>query len=71
MKKIFIEKQVIGWESFTYEVPDDFTDYKSLLFSDARFDYTNCEYLAESAEETGVYEIYDENYNEIKIDKND
>ena len=71
MKKIFIEKQIIGWESFTYEVSDDFTDYKSLLFSDARFDYTNCEYLAESAEETGVYEIYDENYNEIKIDKND
>ena len=61
MKKIFIEKQVIGWESFTYEVPDDFTDYKSLLSGDSRFDYINYEYLADCAEETGVYEIYDEN----------
>ena len=29
MKKVYISKQVIGWEDFTYEVPDDFEDYNS------------------------------------------
>lgn len=68
MKEIFINKQVISWERFTYEVPDDFKDYKSLLFGDTRFDYTDWEYLSDCAEETGTYEIYDEDYNKIKID---
>ncbi|MEE3343945.1 MAG: hypothetical protein VZS44_07645 [Bacilli bacterium] len=71
MKRIFIEKQVIGWERFTYEVPDDFKDYDSLLFEDDRFNYTDWEYLTDCAEETGSYEIYDEDYNEIKIDEDD
>ena len=71
MKRIFIEKQVIGWERFTYEVPDDFKDYDSLLFEDDRFNYIDWEYLTDCAEETGSYEIYDEDYNEIKIDEDD
>lgn len=71
MKKIFIEKQVIGWERFTYEVPDDFKDYDFLLFGDDRFNYTDWEYLPDCTEETSSYEIYDEDYNEIKINKND
>lgn len=68
MKEIVIDKQVIGWERFIYEVPDDFKDYKSLLFGDDRFNYKDWEYLSECAEETGSYEMYDEDYNEIKID---
>ena len=71
MKKIIIEKQVIGWEDFIYEVPDDFEDYNSLLFGDAKFDYIDWEYLSDCAEETGKYEILDENYNEIKIEEDD
>ena len=71
MKEIFIEKQVTGWERFTYEVPDDFKDYESLLFKDDRFNYTDWEYLSDRAEETGSYGIYDEDNNEIKINKND
>lgn len=71
MKTIYVQKQVIGWEEFTYEVPDDFEDYNSLLFSDAKFDYIDWEYLSDCAEETGKYEILDENYNEIKIEEDD
>lgn len=71
MKKVYISKQVIGWEEFTYEVPDDFEDYNSLLFSDAKFDYIDWEYLSDYAEETGKYEIFDEDYNEIKIGEDD
>ena len=31
MKKVYVQKKVIGWEEYTYEVPDDFEDYESLL----------------------------------------
>lgn len=66
MKKIHIQKQVIGWEEYTYEVPDDFENYKSLLFGESSCNYIDWEYLADCSEETGIYEIYDEDYNEIE-----
>ena len=63
MKTIYVQKQVIGWEEYKYEVPDDFKDYKSLEKS---IDWINYEFLVDSAEETGLVEIYDNYYNEIK-----
>ena len=63
MKTIYVQKQVIGWEEYEYEVPDDFKDYKSLEKS---IDWVNYEFLVDSAEETGLVEIYDSYYNEIK-----
>lgn len=60
MKYIHVQKQIIGWEEYTYKVPDDFEDYDSLIESS---DYSSYEYLEGSSEETGLYEIYDENYN--------
>ena len=71
MKEIFIEKQVIGWERFTYEVPDDFKDYDSLLFGDDKLNYIDWKYLADCTEETGSYEIYDEDYTKIKTNEDD
>ena len=63
MKKVYVQKQVIGWEEYTYVVPDDFNDYESLKDD---MNWTEWEYLSESAEETGTCEIYDENYKIVK-----
>ena len=63
MKTIYVQKQVIGWEEYKYEVPDDFEDYKSL---EKNIDWVDYEFLVDSAEETGLVEIYDSDYNEIK-----
>lgn len=64
MKTIYVQKQVIGWEEYKYEVPDDFEDYKSL---EKNMDWVDYEFLVDSADETGLVEIYDENYNEIEL----
>ena len=63
MKTIYVQKQVIGWEEYKYEVPDDFEDYKSLEKS---MDWTDYQYLEDSSEETGLIEMYDSDYNEIE-----
>ena len=63
MKKVYIQKQVIGWEEYTYEVPDDFEDYKSLLDNQ---NWTDWEYLVDGSEETGEYKIFNENYDKIQ-----
>jgi hypothetical protein len=63
MKTIYVQKQVIGWEEYKYEVPDDFEDYKSL---EKNIDWVDYEFLVDSAEETGLVEIYDSDYNEIE-----
>ena len=63
MKKVYVQKQCIGWEEFTYEVPDDFDDYESLIDS---MEWVDWEYLVDASEHTGKCEIYDENYNVIK-----
>lgn len=63
MKKVYIQKQVIGWEEYTYEVPDDFEDYKSLLDNQ---NWTDWEYLVDGPEETGEYKIFNENYDKIQ-----
>ena len=62
MKKIYIQKEVVSWEQYTYEVEDNFSDYDSLVNS---MDWIEWEYLPEPAENTGNYLIYDEDYNEI------
>ena len=64
MKTIYVQKQVIGWEEYRYEVPDDFKDYKSL---EKNMDWVDYEFLVDSAEETRLVEIYDENFNEIEL----
>ena len=64
MKTIFVQKQVIGWEEYKFEVPDDFKDYDSLKNS---MDWISCEYLGDSSEETGLIEMYDEDFNEIEL----
>lgn len=64
MKEVHVLKQIIGWENYTYEVPDDFEDYKSLIHDNNWSDY---ETLEDSLEETGLVEFYDENYDEIEI----
>ena len=63
MKKVYVQKQCIGWEELTYEVPDDFDDYESLIDS---MEWVDWEYLVDTSEHTGKCEIYDENYNKIK-----
>ena len=63
MKTIYVQKQVIGWEEYKYEVPDDFEDYKSLEES---MDWIDYQYLVDSSEETGLIEMYDSDYNEIE-----
>ena len=63
MKTIYVQKQIIGWEEYKYEVPDDFEDYKSLEES---MDWIDYQYLADSSEETGLVEMYDSDYNEIE-----
>ena len=42
MKTIFVQKQVIGWEEYRFEVPDDFKDYESLKNS---MDWIDWQYL--------------------------
>ena len=64
MKTIYVQKQVIGWEAYKYEVPDDFEDYKSL---EKNMDWEDYEFLIDSSEETGLVEMYDEDYNEIEL----
>ena len=64
MKTVYVQKQVIGWEEYKYEVPDDFEDYKSL---EKNMDWVDYQYLEDSSEETGLVEIYDEDYNEIEL----
>jgi len=64
MKTIYVQKQVIGWDEYKYEVPDDFEDYKSL---EKNMDWIDYEFLVDSAEETGLVEMYDEDYNEIEL----
>lgn len=64
MKKVYVQKQVIGWEEYEYEVPDDFKDYKSL---ECNNDWTNYQYLEDSSENTGLVEMFDEDYNTIKL----
>ena len=64
MKTVYVQKQVIGWEEYKYKVPDDFEDYKSL---EKNMDWVDYQYLEDSSEETGLVEIYDEDYNEIEL----
>jgi hypothetical protein len=56
MKRVFVQKEVIGWEEYVFEVPDDFEDYKSLIDSD---DWIDWEYLTDASENTGKVEILD------------
>ena len=56
MKKVFVQKEVIGWEEYVFEVSDDFEDYKSLIDSD---DWIDWEYLPDASENTGKVEILD------------
>lgn len=53
---IYVQKEVIGWEEYVFEVPDDFEDYESLINSD---DWINWEYLPDASENTGKVEILD------------
>ena len=68
MKKVRVQNQIIGWEEYTYEVSDDFEDYESLIHN---VNYVDWEYLPGSSVDTGEYKIYDEDYNEIEIKKDD
>lgn len=65
MKKIYVQRQIIGWEEFTYEVDDNFQDYGKLVYQN---DWTDWEYMPDASDYTGEYEIYDENYNKIEYD---
>ena len=56
MKKVFVQKEVIGWEEYVFEVPDNFEDYKSLIDSD---DWIDWEYLPDASKNTGKVEILD------------
>lgn len=56
MKRVFVQKEVIGWEEYVFEVSDDFEDYKSLIDSDDCIDW---EYLPDASENTGKVEILD------------
>lgn len=56
MKRVFVQKEVIGWEEYVFEVSDDFEDYKSLIDSD---DWIDWEYLPDASENTGKVEIID------------
>lgn len=68
MKKVYVQNRIIGWEEYTYEVPDDFKNYESLIDD---INFVDWEYLPDSSEETGEYKIYDEDYNEIEEIKKD
>lgn len=56
MKRVLVQKEVIGWEEYVFEVSDDFEDYKSLIDSD---DWIDWEYLPDASENTGKVEILD------------
>ena len=62
MKRVFVQKEVIGWEEYVFEVSDDFEDYKSLIDSD---DWTDWEYLPDASENTGKVEIIDGSGNTV------
>lgn len=64
MKTVYVQKQVIGWEEYKYEVPDDFEDYKSL---ERNMDWIDYEFLVDSTKETGLVEMYDKDYNKIEL----
>lgn len=66
MKKVYVQKKVVGWEEYTYEVPDDFEDYESLLDNN---EWADWEYLVDSSEETGEFDILDENFKSIYNDQ--
>lgn len=62
MKKVYVQKKLVGWEEYTYEVPDDFEDYESLLDNN---EWADWEYLVDSSEETGEFDILNENFKSI------
>ena len=62
MKKIFVQKQIVGWEQYTFEVDDDFENYESLIDSQ---DWVDWEYLEDETTDTGVCEILDEEGNTL------
>lgn len=68
MKTIYVQRQVIGWEEYTYEVPDDFEDYESLVGDQ---DWKDWEYLEDSGENTGRYRVLDENYRNVLASNSD
>lgn len=49
MKKVYVQNRIIGWEEYTYEVPDDFENYESLIDD---INYANWEYLPDSSEDS-------------------
>ena len=57
MKKVYVQKEVIGWEEYTFEVPDNFEDYQSLINSD---EWIHWEYLEGDSENTGKVLLLDE-----------
>jgi len=63
MKKVYVQKEVVSWEEYVYNVPDDFQDYHSLVDN---MDWTDWEYLADCACDTGKYEIRDSDFNLIE-----
>ena len=65
MKRVYVQKGVIGWEEYVFEVPDDFENYKSLIDSD---DWIDWEYLPDASEYTGTVEILDGNGDVIYSD---
>lgn len=62
MKTIYVQRQVIGWEEYTYEVPDNFEDYESLVGDQ---DWKDWEYLEDSSVNTGRYRVLDEDYRNV------
>ena len=67
MKTVYIQRQVIGWEEFIYEVPDDFDLSKDFDYYDflENFDWKDWEYLADASEFTGEVEVLDEDRNVV------
>lgn len=68
MKKLHVQVEVIGWEEYTYEVPDDFEDYESLYDN---FGWEGWEYLEDSGENTGRYRVLDEDYMNVLASNSD
>ena len=68
MKKLCVQVEVIGWEEYTYEVPDDFEDYESLYNNP---DWENWEYLEDCGENTGKYIVLDEDYRNVLTSNSD
>lgn len=68
MKILRVQVEVIGWEEYTYEVPDDFEDYESLYDNS---DWRDWEYLEDSGENTGRYRVLDEDYMNVLASNSD